>query len=226
MTPKQKAMRKKIEAYVIEHMNYMDPSKKNGKRYEEFFSGLSDAEFDKWMRDLKEGKDVLIFYSANIEDKVKIENLVAETHRLKLKLFEKLRIWDDVTQKYYLTPNEYFVAPQIVRRFSQFADHKLSVPESDKRIDMLTGQVVKPDQAAGITLPEVQSLYGRGLNKTLLELLKFRGGDVTALAEYKRELEETGATSIGKETGSIVRSAVILDVFFSGAHIQTNASGM
>lgn len=226
MTPKQKAMRKKIEAYVIEHMNYMDPSKKNGKRYEEFFSDLSDAEFDKWMRDLKEGKDVLIFYSANIEDKVKIENLVAETHRLKLKLFEKLRIWDDVTQKYYLTPNEYFVAPQIVRRFSQFADHKLSVPESDKRIDMLTGQVVKPDQAASLSEPETRALYSRGLTKTLRELLKFRGGDVVAFAEFKRELEETGVTNVDRDTGTKVRSAVTLDVLYSGILIESNASGL
>ena len=57
-------------------------------------------------------------------------------------------------------------------------------------------------------------------------MIKFRGGDVVAFSEFKRELEEQGSTSIGRETGSLVRSAVVLDVLFSGMHIESNASGV
>ena len=55
--------------------------------------------------------------------------------------------------------------------------------------------------------------------------MKYRGGDVTAFAEYKRQLEEQGSTNISQETGSVPRSAVVLDSLFEGIMIQSNASG-
>lgn len=50
--------------------------------------------------------------------------------------------------------------------------------------------------------------------------------DVVAFAEFKRELEETGTTTVDRDTGTKVRSAVTLDVLYSGILIESNASGM
>ena len=91
---------------------------------------------------------------------------------------------------------------------------------------MLSGQVVKPDQAGTISQIEVQTLFSRGLTKTIRELIKFRGGDVVAFGEFKRELEEQGSSSIDVETGSVARSAVTMDVLFSGMHLESNISGV
>jgi hypothetical protein len=85
---------------------------------------------------------------------------------------------------------------------------------------------MKPDQASSLSQVEVQTLYARGLTNSILELIKYRGGDLTAMSDYKRELEEQGQTSVAKDTGSIVRSAVILDVLLSGVHIESNISGL
>ena len=145
---------------------------------------------------------------------------------LGIKMFERIKMWDNATQSYYLTPYEYMIIDIPIRRMSQFHDHKLSVAEGDSKIDMLSGQVVKPDKAGSISQVEIQTLYGSSLDKTILELIKYRGGDVTAFAEYKRELEETGRVSIGRDTNSVPRSAVVVDVFMSGMHIHTNVSGM
>lgn len=57
-------------------------------------------------------------------------------------------------------------------------------------------------------------------------MTKFRGGDVVAFGEFKRELEEHGSATIAQDTGSVARSAVTLDVLYSGMHIEANASGM
>ena len=222
MTPK----RKQVQEYILEHMNILDKSGSNSARYQEMFDAMSDKEFDDWMKEIREGNEVLFFYTANVKDKIKIEDLIAESHNVGVKLFTRLRLWDEPTQSYYITPHEYLMVTLPVRRLSQFVDHKLSVAEGDSRIDMLSGQVTKPDKGSTHSQTEAQALFARGLDKTNLELIKYRGGDTNAFAEYKRELEETGRATIGKDTGSIARSAVVLDQFLSGMHIESNASGV
>lgn len=218
--------RKAVEAYILKSLSKIDTSGKNAEQYRKKFEAMSDAQFHQFMLQLKEHKTVLVLYEANMVDKLSIDNLKEVAKDFGIELFERLRIWDEPTQTYYLTPNKYMIVQLPVRRMSQFVDHKLSVAEGDTKIDLLTGQVVKPDKAGSISQVEIQTLYARGLEKTILEILKYRGGDVVALAEYRRELEEQGRTSIDRDTGSVVRSAVILDVFLSGMHIESNASGV
>lgn len=218
--------RKQVQDYVITWFKKLDTTGREANRMAKFFASLSDAQFDEYMKDLRDKKDVLFFYHANVLDENSIDRMKAIAKELKIKLFERIRMWDVATQSYYITPFEFMVIKIPVRRMSQFQDHKLSVPEGDSKIDMLSGQVVKPDKAGSISQVETQALFANGLDNTILELIKFRGGDVTAFAEYKRELEETGRVSIGRETHSVPRSAVTLDVFMSGMHIESNASGL
>lgn len=220
------AKRKKVEARILQIINTMDPSGKNGKIYEDKFKNLSDKDFDDFMKRLRDHDDVLPIYSANMIDNLYTKNLLKAAKMLNLKIFERIRMYDITTDSYYYTPHKFMVVQIPIRRFAQFADHKLSVPEGDSRIDMLTGQVVKPDESAALSEPEARVLYARGMNKTLRELMKFRGGDVVAFAEYKRELEENGKTDVTRETGTKVRSTVTLDVLYSGMMIESNASGL
>lgn len=221
MTPK----RKKVEEFILNHVNNIDKTGKNGERYKKKFAKMSDADFDEFMRDIRDGNEVLFIYAANMVDHYKVADLRDYATKIGVKLFERIRMWDQVTQSYYLTSKEYFVIQAHVRRFSQFVDHKLSVAEGDKQLDVLTGQVCRGDRAGGISQTEIQSLYARGMEKTILELLKYRGGDITALAEFRRELEEQGRTTISRDTGSIPRSAIVLDQLLSAAHIESNAGG-
>lgn len=218
--------RKKTQEYIIDKMKKADPSGKNAARYTEMFASMSDKAFDEYMIRLRDRKDVLVVYSANMVDKIDLGQLIALAKETGVELFERIRLWDEPTQSYYLSPNKYCILQFPVRRMSQFVDHKLSVAEGDSHIDMLTGQVSKPDKAGSISQVEIQALYAKGLENTIIELIKYRGGDVTALAEFKRELEETGKTTISRDTGSVVRSAVVLDVLMSGMHIESNASGL
>ena len=218
--------RKQTQEYIIANMKKADPSGKNAERYTKLFASMSDKDFHEYMLRLKNKQDVLVVYSANMVDKINLRNLLTLAKELGVELFERIRLWDEPTQSYYLSPNKYCILQMVVRRMSQFVDHKLAVADGDSRIDLLTGQVAKPDKAGSISQVEIQTLYAKGLENTILELIKYRGGDVTAFAEFKRELEETGKTTIARETGSVVRSAVVLDVLLSGMHIEANASGL
>lgn len=222
MNEKRKAAQEKILSVV----NSMDPSGTNNEFYTKLFDSLNDKQFNEFMIRLRDHKDILPFYAANMVTHIKVADLVKVAKKTGVKLFERLRLYDPVTDSFYYTPREQLVVQLPVRKMSQFVEHKLSVAEGDSEIDTLSGQVCKPDQAGSISQIEVQTLYARGLNKTISELTKFRGGDVSAFADFKRDLEEQGTTSIDKETGSVVRSAVTLDTLFSGMHIESNASGV
>lgn len=223
MNPK----RKKVQDYILSVIKQMDDvNGKNIAYYNDLFKKLSDKDFDDYMKRIRDKQDTLVFYAANMDAKLKVKDLVKTAKSIGLELFERIRMYDPVTDSYYLTPYKQMVVQCPVRKMIQFVDHKLSVAEGDSRIDSLSGQVCKPDQAASISQVEVQTLYARGLTKTIRELTKFRGGDVSAFGEFKRELEEQGSTSIGADTNSIPRSAVTLDTLYSGMLIESNASGL
>lgn len=218
--------RKKIQDKILSVLSSMDRTGKNTKHYQDKFAKMSDKDFADFMQRIRDREEVLVIYSANTVDRLSLPDLVDTAKKIGLELFERIRMYDTTNDTYYYTPHKMLVLQCPIRRMAQFVDHKLSVAEGDSRIDMLSGQVVKPDQAASLSEPETRCLYARGLNKTLRELLKFRGGDVVAFAEFKRELEETGTTTVDRDTGTKVRSAVTLDVLYSGILIESNASGM
>lgn len=218
--------RSKVEAYVLKYMDMIDPSGKNTQRWKAKFKAMSDTNFLQWINDLDTGETTIDIEIPNMVVNVDINNLIDCCKKLEIKLFTRLKLWDEPTQSYYYTSKKYIMLKLPIRRMAQFLDHKLAVPEGDSKIDTLSGQVMKPDQANSISQVEVQSLYARGLNATILELIKYRGGDTSAFAEYKRSIEETGKTTIAGDSNSITRSVVIFDVFFSGMQLETNASGI
>lgn len=222
MNPK----RKKVQDRILSVVKDIDSTGTNTEYYTQLFAKLSDKDFDDYMKRIRDGEDVLVYYAPNMMCHNDINKLIALTHKYDVKLFERLRLYSVATNTYYYTPRKFLILQLPVRRFSQFVDHKLSVAEGDKRIDMLSGQVVKPDQASKISQIEVQTLFARGLKSTIREVTKYRGGDVVAFGEFKRELEEHGSATIAQETGSVARSAVTLDVLYSGMHIESNAAGV
>lgn len=216
--------RKDAEEYILKFMKDFDNGI-NYERYKNMFSKMSDKEFDSFMSDIRDKKEVLYVYSANAKDVLSIDHVLELAKKYNVEVFERIWMYDRSTESYYLTPHKYVVLQVPVRRMSQFIDHKLSVPEGDTKIDLLTGQVSREDAAGGLSQTEVQTLYARGFDKVITELMKFRGGDVTAYADFKRELEETGAATINKETNTTARASVIMDGLFAGMHIESNASG-
>ena len=218
--------RKAAQDYLLKNMSLLDKSGENTKMYEGLFAKMSNKDFDKYVKALEDGKAVVALYVPPLKTKITIRDLLDASKKLGVELFERIKIYDDATDSYYTTSGKYLVLEVPVRRMAQFVDHKLSVSENDTKIDILTGQVVQEDKAASLSQVEVQTMYARNLKNTITELLKQRGGDVIAFGEYKRELEETGIASLKTDVTSKPRSAVVMDVFMSGMHIESNASGV
>ena len=163
MTPK----RKKIQDKILSVLSSMDRTGKNTKHYQDKFAKMSDKDFADFMQRIRDREEVLVIYSANTVDRLSLPDLVDTAKKIGLELFERIRMYDTTNDTYYYTPHKMLVLQCPIRRMAQFVDHKLSVAEGDSRIDMLSGQVVKPDQAASLSEPATGCLYARGLATAL-----------------------------------------------------------
>jgi hypothetical protein len=184
---------------------------------------MTDSEFDLFMKQIRDNKAKLYVTLPNMLPTITTAELVQLAEDLDVKIFHKLWIKDPTTGKHMLTNEAHMVLKLPIRRQQQFLDKKMSVPDSDRKIDQLTGQVTSDDKSSALSNPEIQILYSRGLETTLMELIKVRGGDINAYGEFKRQMEETGEGELNMiDLNSRTRSAVIAGVYMTGMHIGNN----
>ena len=215
--------RQKVEAFIIKHINILDPSGTNGKRYKDLFDSWSDIQFTSYMEGLRDGSMKIVLYAPNLKINLKQIDIFNCAESLGLKMFERIRLWDSTTNRYYLTPQEYPVLLLPVRRLKQYLMNKISVPESDTKIDAFSGQVVKPDKGSSISSVEMQTILSKGLKTSISELIRVRGGDLSAYASFKSQLEEIGSASLNDlPDDSRARSSVIASTYLTAMHIKNN----
>lgn len=216
--------RKKAEAFILKVIAVQEPSGYNTTIYQEFFSGLSDEAFHSWMETLRDNPHAKItLLVPPLKVVISPEACFRTAKLLGLKILERLRLWDPVGKRYCLTPNEYYILRLPVRRLKQYLLDGLSVPESDKRLNPLTDQVVKPDKGSAISFPEAQMIAEKGLTTTLHEFMTIRGGDLQAWSKMKSEIEETGDSDTSVMHGTDgVKSAATLRSFLNAMHLDTN----
>jgi len=209
--------------YLKKYLNIADPSGYNYEIYEKWLGVMDDTTFLKWGKSLKMGTAKLAIYTPNMKHPLQVRDLIATTEALGVQIFHRLWMVDKATGRRFLTPEKYPVIKMYARRQQQFLDEKISCADSDRIIDTLTGQVTSKDRAASFSAPETQIGSTRGLYNMLVEFLKVRGGDITALGEFKRQAEETGKVSIASfTTNSRARSAVIVGVLLKSMLYDNN----
>lgn len=224
------AKRKRIEEMVAKTMVLLDPPvngskvSDNEKYWKDFFAKLDDRGFEQFMNLLKTKRTAMHITMPNMKKPLRIPNLVAAANEVGLTLTHRLWLPDRTRPgKKYLTNQKYLVLTIPIRRAQQEWDKKLSVPEREHRIDSLTGQVAGDDRACAISAPEIQSLNVRGLQKTLLEIVKVRGGDVNAFGDFNRQLQESGSARLAQiDPRSRARAATISHVLLESMMIANN----
>lgn len=219
MNPK----RQEVQTYVLTHLKEIDRTMFNHDRYKEMFDRMGDKSFHQWMLDLKSGKTKLYMYTPNMKVMPRIRDLISVAQKIGLELFERIRMWDNVNKRYYTTPHKYLVLRLPVRRLKQYLMDKISVPESDRVTNPTTGQVVKPDKGSAISMTEAQTIDSKGLHQSISEFLTVRGGNPTAYASFKSNLEETGSTALTElDYSGGVRSAEVGRAYLESMGIENN----
>lgn len=220
MTPK----RRSVQDYILKTLKLQEPGLYNYKIYEEFFDNMSDEDFDSYMKTLRDNPHAKITLMVPPFKVVLDPKDSFETARfLGLELMERIKLWDPVGKRYCLTPEKYYILKLPIRRLKQYGLDGLSVPDSDKRLNPLTDQVVKPDKGSAISFPQAQMIAEKGLTTSLHELMTIRGGDLEAYSKMKAQIEETGEASVEVMEGTAgVKSAQTLRSFLNAMHLITN----
>lgn len=219
-----KQKRATIEKMIYDTVQIMDPSGDNTKRWQDIFSKMSDAEFGKFIEKLRNKEVQLNIVMPNMKKVPKIPDLVKAAEKVGLTLAHRLWLPDKTRPgKRYLTNEKYLVLELPIRRAQQEWDKKLQVPSRDTHVDALTGQVIMDDRACHLSTPEIQALATRGLDATLSELVKVRGGDVMAYGDFKRQLEESGEANISSlDPRTRARSGILAKVLLQSMLIDNN----
>jgi hypothetical protein len=196
MAEKQYGKRQATEAFVLKYIEKLMPGSENTQLYRDLFASMDDEQFDQFIQALEKEETTLAVIAPNFgKVKLTVENNLALAQELGHNFFERLWIKPDDNSPAFLTPKEYLVMDLPLRRQAQVLVKKISIPEDNQSVDDLTGQPSGKSEAAKISYPETQVLAALNLDKTLNELLKYRGGDTQGFNAMNDSFSRTGGAS-------------------------------
>lgn len=217
--------RKAAEATVLKWVEEILPGGENAKLYKELFADMSDEKFDQWIQDLESGKEqVRIFVPPMREEAMSTARNLEVGKKMGVEFFQRLWLTDPVNNKTTLTPMKYLIVHLPLRRQQQLLVKKISVPDDNLHINELTGQATGVSKGAGLSYPEWQIFYAKGLNYSGLELAKLRGGDTKAFQEMNRQIARTGTANMSEilRMGTRPESTITLNTILKAMLLDNN----
>lgn len=216
--------RKQVEDLILKYIKRIVTGKQNYELYEMLFKSMNDKEFHKFMEDLRDKKatlSVIVPNGSNI--KVDVKNNFKLAKELGFEFFQRVKVGatDDIPA--YTTPNKYIILKFPVKRAAQLLSKKISIPEDSSKIDTLSGQVTNHSKGSKLTNPELQVLLGLGLKKSIVELMKHRGGDLGSNNAMNNILFNYGSVTQDEinKYSTKVESTKTLKAFFQAMHIKS-----
>ena len=215
--------RKAAEAFILQFCKDIEPSGYNLEIYKKAFELMSDNDFDSYMKDIRDGIAFLVLfkplYKAN---GLTVENNLAVAEKYGLQFFEKLIYSGNEDSPDYKTPIDYLIIELPYRRQSQTLVKKVSIPDNNKVIDELTYQPTGDSKGAKISYPELQVLIGMGLENTISELIRFRGGDRNGFNAYNAMFLRYGNANLKtlESYGTGVESTKTLRIYLTAMHLS------
>lgn len=217
--------RSEVTNFIAEAIDKILPDGFNKKQILDFLNQKTDKEFEEYLINLKSGKERLTIIAPNgREIKLDLERNFKVAKEYNIDFFK--RIWFDTPdgKGRYLSEDKYMVVKLPVRRQAQLLVKKISIPEDNKSIDALTGQPAGKSKGSRISYPEVQMLAAMGLNNTLSEFMKYRGGDIKGFNSMNTMIQRTGGVSLRaiEPYAGKVKSTETLSSYLTAMHLQNN----
>lgn len=219
--------RLKAEQIIIKYVDMIDPSGRTKLMYEkDIFPNLNDQQFDKWMTDIRDSKDFVFVIDDNFAgSQISTKNNLKVAKELGVEFFQHLVLTDPATGITFKTPLKYLVIDVPVRRQIQSLVNKISIPEDNQHIDELTDQPTGISKGSALSQPEILALYSQGFDKTILEFIRYRGGDLKAMNFMDREIMQKGGVNmetIDKTVQSRAKASETLSILLKGMHFDNN----
>ena len=216
------ANRAAAEKYLLQFVKDIDPSLYNYNLYKTLLDSMSDKDFHEYMVGINDGEKFIVIFKPMLKAKgITVENNLKIAEKYGVKFFEKLIFKEDDGLE-YKTDIEYLVVDLPYKRMSQNLVKKINIPEHNKSIDELTFQPTSASKGAKISFPELQVLIGMGLEDSIEELIKYRGGDKRGYYAYNALFMRYGSASIKslRNYATGVESTKTLKTFLIASHIK------
>lgn len=220
-----KAKRQETEKLALKWIGEIDRSGRSTAYLKQQMSAMSDKQFFDWMMDIKDKKDYPPVIAENMSAHgVSITNNLEVAKKMGVSLYVKVKMTDKSTGLTFWSNHEVPAFYLPIRPQIETLDNKISVAEDNNHVDELTGQVTGPSAASAKSFPEVLVMYSKGVEAGVVELMKYRGGDIKGNRIFNKIIHEQGQVSIA-QMGSYatkVKSTQTLHVFLTGMHYDNN----
>ncbi len=197
--------RKKAEKLILDTVRALEQGDDNYNLYKALFAEMNDDEFDAYIEAIDKGETYISLIIPNGTDNpLSLANNIKVGESLGVKYFQRIVQTDPATGEETLSVAEYLIIHLPTNRQIQHLVKKASIPDSIKVVDNLTGAVTGESKGAKVSLPELLALESRGLDESIIEMIKIRGGDTEAYQDMIRQIKETGtfkvSTALEKDT--------------------------
>lgn len=217
--------RKAAEKFIIENIDRIAPGSPNTQMYKDLFERMSDEEFGEFIRDIGTGNKILNFIIPNLQNyKIDVKRNIEHAEELGHQFFKRIWLTSPETGQRYLTTHKHLVYKLPVRRQAQVLIKKISIPKDNHTVDMMSGQPAGDSKGGKISYVELQILNALGLEDSIVEMIKLRGGDVKGFNAMNTLISRTGGVT-QKEVEPYtegVRSTQVLKVYLTSAHLESD----
>lgn len=217
--------RKGMEEFILKAVKKMDVTGRSAAVLVEQWSKMDDKRFHEWYLDIKNQVDYVPIFLENHMDgkRITTEHALDVCEEYGIKIFQRYWYRDQATGIKALSNYPVPVLHLNIRRQIETLLNKMSVSEDNNRADILTGQVI--EGASAITQPESLVYLEKGLDGSLIEKMKYRGGDIEGKRLYDKSLIENGRVStkqLMEDHNTVTRVVQTADIYLTGAHYETN----
>lgn len=222
-----KNIRKKMESLVYSIFGALDDTGANVDKYKEFFSSMSDGQFDTFCKDFFKNEDqYLILDVADYERDLKMENVEKAANILDIPLFEKVAMpfVNMDTNEPVVTKFEVPVGFVHLKRVQQILSKKNTTSTEISSRSALTGQVVGKDKNARDSDTENFALVTLEATDTLRELLGPRADDMVMKNEMYTKIAKDGYVSLNDLTYNVDNKTTlnVLDAYLIAMGLKSD----
>lgn len=219
--------RRGAEAYILEKIGLIDPSGTNTKIYQDLFAGMNDKQFEAFIVKLESGEEILPLISPNLgKNPIDVGRNIKIAEGMGKSFFQRILIDMGDGSRPYLTPEKYFTSLQVMRRQAQLLIKKASIPQDNKSINDLTGQPSATGKSRGskLSYPETQIMAALALDNSLIEGIKYRGGDTKGFIAMNQSIAQTGGVSLRSldTLNTRVKSTDTLKTILTAMHFEVD----
>lgn len=216
--------RKKAEEYLLKVVKDGDPSGVTLTMMKEQLAKMDDKRFHEYYLGIKEGREFIpLIMANNTKHGMTTEHALDLCEKYGIEIFQRFWYRHPITKVKVLSNFKVPFVHMMVRRQIETLFNKLSTTSDNNQVDVLTGQAIHG--ASAITQPESLVTIEKGLEATLVEKLKYRGGDVEGGRLFDKALIETGqvsTTQLYEQHNTTTRVVQTADIYLTSAGYETN----